>query len=206
MSRPDARNASGASVFGDAAPRRCFGGPPAICSAAPARHRNAAADEGRKSRRAADRGAADASDPRRRRAPKRVRKLPVDRSKYETIRTLDRLKDWVARIHDAGMLRDRGQAPNSIDPMQADMCGIALALAPNDACYIPLAPQAVRRRRRPVRRRPRAGPDRGARRARSAEADAGIRGHSEDRLQRQVHRRDAGAARHRHAATPTTRS
>ena len=28
---------------------------------------------------------------------------------------------------------------NSIDPMQAEMSGIALALAPNDACYVPLA-------------------------------------------------------------------
>ena len=28
---------------------------------------------------------------------------------------------------------------SSIDPMQADICGIALALAPNDACYVPLA-------------------------------------------------------------------
>ena len=28
---------------------------------------------------------------------------------------------------------------NSDDPMQADICGIALALAPNDACYVPLA-------------------------------------------------------------------
>ena len=29
--------------------------------------------------------------------------------------------------------------PTSIDPMQAEISGIALALAPNDACYIPLA-------------------------------------------------------------------
>ena len=28
---------------------------------------------------------------------------------------------------------------NSDDPMQADICGVALALAPNDACYVPLA-------------------------------------------------------------------
>src|ERR1019366_1993935 len=27
----------------------------------------------------------------------------------------------------------------SIDPMQAEMCGIALALGPNDACYVPLS-------------------------------------------------------------------
>ena len=28
---------------------------------------------------------------------------------------------------------------NSIDPMQADICGVALALAPNDACYVPIS-------------------------------------------------------------------
>ena len=67
----------------------------------------------------------------------------------------------------------------------------------------PARPQAVRRRRRPVRRRPRAGPDQGRRRARGAEAAAGISRHPQDRLQHQVQRRDAGAARH-HAAQPST--
>ena len=67
-----------------------------------------------------------------------ARKLPVDRSKYQTIQNLDQLKAWIARIHDTGHVAIDATA-NSIDPMQADICGIALALAPNDACYIPLA-------------------------------------------------------------------
>src|SRR5439155_20003686 len=63
-----------------------------------------------------------------------ARKLPVDRSKYQTIRTFDELNAWVARAYDAGTFAIDVKA-SSDDPMQADICGIALALAPNDACY-----------------------------------------------------------------------
>jgi DNA polymerase-1 len=67
-----------------------------------------------------------------------ARKLPVDRTKYQTIRTLDELKALLARARDEGQFAIEAKA-NSIDPMQAEICGIALALAPNDACYVPLA-------------------------------------------------------------------
>ena len=67
-----------------------------------------------------------------------ARKLPVDRSKYKSIRSLDELKAWVVRAWDAGAFAIDAQA-NSDDPMQTDICGIALALAPNDACYVPFA-------------------------------------------------------------------
>ncbi len=67
-----------------------------------------------------------------------ARKLPVDRSKYQTIRTLDQLNAWLARVHDVGHFAIEAKA-NSIDPMQAEISGIALALAPNDACYVPLS-------------------------------------------------------------------
>ncbi|MET3325259.1 DNA polymerase-1 [Bradyrhizobium japonicum] len=67
-----------------------------------------------------------------------LRKLPVDRGKYQAIKTLAELNAFIARIHDAGHVAIEIRA-NSIDPMQADLCGVALALAPNDACYVPLA-------------------------------------------------------------------
>lgn len=67
-----------------------------------------------------------------------MRKLPVERAKYQTIKTLSELNAFVARIHDSGHVAIEIKA-NSIDPMQADLCGIALALAPNEACYLPLA-------------------------------------------------------------------
>ncbi len=67
-----------------------------------------------------------------------LRKLPVDRGKYQAIRTAKELDAFIARIHEAGQVTIETRA-NSIDPMQADLCGLALALAPNEACYVPLA-------------------------------------------------------------------
>lgn len=67
-----------------------------------------------------------------------LRKLPVDRAKYQAIKSLKELTAFIARIHDTGHVAIEIKA-NSIDPMQADLCGIALALAPNEACYVPLA-------------------------------------------------------------------
>ena len=66
------------------------------------------------------------------------RKTRIDRNKYQTIRSLDALQAWIARAHDVGHFAIEAKA-NSIDPMQAEMCGIALALGPNDACYVPLS-------------------------------------------------------------------
>jgi DNA polymerase-1 len=67
-----------------------------------------------------------------------ARKTKIDRDKYQTVRTLADLNAWIARIHDVGHVAIDAKA-TSIDPMQAEMCGIALALGPNDACYIPLS-------------------------------------------------------------------
>jgi DNA polymerase-1 len=66
-----------------------------------------------------------------------IRKIPVDRKQYQTIRNLDQLNAWLARVHDVGHFVIEAMS-DSIDPMQAEISGIALALAPNDACYIPL--------------------------------------------------------------------
>ncbi len=67
-----------------------------------------------------------------------ARKTKIDRDKYQTVRTLAELNAWIARIHDVGHFAIDAKA-TSIDPMQAEMCGIALALGPNDACYVPLS-------------------------------------------------------------------
>jgi DNA polymerase-1 len=67
-----------------------------------------------------------------------ARKAKIDRDKYQTVRSLDQLNAWIARVHDFGHVAIDAKA-TSIDPMQAEMCGIALALGPNDACYIPLS-------------------------------------------------------------------
>jgi len=66
-----------------------------------------------------------------------IKKIPVDRKKYQIIRSLDALNAFVARIRDAGQFVVDAMS-DSIDPMQGEISGIALALAPNDAAYVPL--------------------------------------------------------------------
>jgi DNA polymerase I len=67
-----------------------------------------------------------------------ARNAKVDRSRYETVRSLDRLNAWIARARERGVVALDTQT-NSLDPMQATLCGFSLALAPNEACYVPLA-------------------------------------------------------------------
>jgi DNA polymerase I len=61
-----------------------------------------------------------------------------DRSKYEIVRSLDRLNAWIERARDSGVVA-LDVATSSGDPMQAELCGFSLAVAPNQACYVPLA-------------------------------------------------------------------
>ena len=67
-----------------------------------------------------------------------ARNAKVDRSRYEIVRSLDRLNAWIARARDIGVVALETRT-NSLDPMQATLCGLSLAVAPNEACYIPLA-------------------------------------------------------------------
>ncbi|MBM3530919.1 MAG: DNA polymerase I [Alphaproteobacteria bacterium] len=61
----------------------------------------------------------------------------IDRNKYETVRSLDRLKAWVARAKDLGIVAVDTET-TSLDPMTAELCGFSLALADNEACYVPI--------------------------------------------------------------------
>jgi len=63
---------------------------------------------------------------------------PVDRDAYETVQTIDRLKDWVDRAIAARLVAVDTET-TSLDAMEARLVGMSLALGPNDACYIPLA-------------------------------------------------------------------
>ncbi|MHC2255830.1 DNA polymerase-1 [Bradyrhizobium embrapense] len=66
-----------------------------------------------------------------------IRKIGFDRKAYQAIGNLDQLNAFVARAHDSGTVAIEAIS-ESIDPMQAELSGLALALAPNDACYVPL--------------------------------------------------------------------
>jgi DNA polymerase I len=61
-----------------------------------------------------------------------------DRSKYQTVRSLDALKIWIDRARDQGFVAIDTET-TSLDPMQAELCGFSLAVAPNEACYVPLS-------------------------------------------------------------------
>ncbi len=67
----------------------------------------------------------------------KIKKIPIDRSKYEIVRTLPRLQQWIARAIDVGTLAVDTET-TSLDPMQATLCGFSLAVAPNEACYVPV--------------------------------------------------------------------
>ena len=67
----------------------------------------------------------------------RARSAKIDRSKYETVRTLKRLKEWIARAYDVGVVAVDTET-TSLDPMTAHLCGFSLAVAPNEACYVPI--------------------------------------------------------------------
>jgi DNA polymerase I len=141
----DAGNKSGASVFGSlplqAPPagadreRDLFDGPG---SAAPAKTAGRASSSARSDGKPGKSNIVLTPQALAAARAEEARKTPVNRSKYQTIRTLTELDAWIARVHDVGHFAIEAKA-NSIDPMQAELCGIALALAPNDACYIPLS-------------------------------------------------------------------
>jgi DNA polymerase I len=61
---------------------------------------------------------------------------PIDHEAYETVTTLTRLSEWIARAREMGTVAVDTET-TSLDPMQAGLCGVSLAVAPGEACYIP---------------------------------------------------------------------
>jgi DNA polymerase-1 len=68
----------------------------------------------------------------------KLKAIPFDRSKYEVVRDLARLKAWIVRAIEHGHVAIDTET-NSLDPMQAALCGFSLAVTPNEACYVPLS-------------------------------------------------------------------
>ncbi len=67
-----------------------------------------------------------------------ARRDKVDRGRYEIVRDVPRLNEWVARARELGLVAIDTET-TTLDPMQATLCGFSLAVAPNEACYVPLA-------------------------------------------------------------------
>ena len=110
----------------------------------------------------------DAENARRTRGRPRRADIGFEVDKYPAVRTLADLDAWIARAYEAGVVAFDTET-TSLDPIRADLVGVSLAVAPGEACYIPIN---HRRRRGSVRRRPAARPARRSRRARAAEAAA----------------------------------
>jgi len=66
-----------------------------------------------------------------------ARNTKIDRSRYETVRSVDQLKRWIDRARDTS-LAALDVSVSGADPMQAEVCGVSLAVAPGEACYVPL--------------------------------------------------------------------
>ncbi|MEJ1157443.1 DNA polymerase I [Prosthecomicrobium sp. N25] len=64
-----------------------------------------------------------------------------DTSRYDCVLSLDGLKAWVARAREAGVVAVDTET-NSLDAMRADLVGFSLAVAPGEACYVPLLHRA----------------------------------------------------------------
>ena len=66
-----------------------------------------------------------------------ARAQPIDRSKYETVTTRARLEEWVRRASGASHVAFDTETTD-LNALDAELVGLSLAIAPGDACYIPL--------------------------------------------------------------------
>ncbi|MCX2724746.1 DNA polymerase I [Roseibium salinum] len=67
-----------------------------------------------------------------------IKAIPVDSSAYETVTSLDRLREWCDAAREKGYVAFDTET-TSLDAMQADLVGLSLATEPGKACYVPLA-------------------------------------------------------------------
>ncbi|MFS2325809.1 DNA polymerase I [Brucella sp. H1_1004] len=61
----------------------------------------------------------------------------IDTTAYTCIRDIETLNKWLAKAVETGLVAFDTET-NSLDPMQAELIGFSLALAPGEAAYIPL--------------------------------------------------------------------
>lgn len=62
----------------------------------------------------------------------------IDPSNYECVTSLERLKEWAADIHRAGLVAVDTET-TGLDAMAVDLVGICLSIEPGSACYVPLS-------------------------------------------------------------------
>ena len=62
---------------------------------------------------------------------------PVDRSKYETVQTVEALDKWIEKAKRARVIAVDVET-DALSAVASRLVGVSLATAPNEACYIPL--------------------------------------------------------------------
>ncbi len=63
-----------------------------------------------------------------------------DHEAYVCVQTLDELDAWIARATEAGVVGFDTET-DALSATHAGLCGVSLAIGPNDACYVPLTHQ-----------------------------------------------------------------
>jgi DNA polymerase-1 len=66
---------------------------------------------------------------------------PIDVNGYVCVRDLDTLDAWIARCREAGVIAFDTET-DALSSANAGLCGVSLATAAGEACYIPLAHEA----------------------------------------------------------------
>jgi DNA polymerase-1 len=70
--------------------------------------------------------------------PAPVAAKPIDTNAYACVRDLESLDAWIARGFAAGVIAFDTET-DALSSANAGLCGVSLAVAPGEACYIPLA-------------------------------------------------------------------
>jgi DNA polymerase-1 len=70
-----------------------------------------------------------------------VADIAFDAEKYECVRDMAALQDWIARIYEVGYVAVDTET-TSLNEMQAELVGISLSTQAGEACYIPLTHKA----------------------------------------------------------------
>jgi DNA polymerase-1 len=71
------------------------------------------------------------------RAPEAPKHGAIDVTAYQCVRDLETLDAWIARARAAGVVAFDTET-DALSSASADLCGVSLAVAPGEACYIPV--------------------------------------------------------------------
>ncbi|MDO8379062.1 DNA polymerase I, partial [Phenylobacterium sp.] len=69
--------------------------------------------------------------------PEAPAQAPIDTTKYVCVRDLETLDAWIAKARAVGVIAFDTET-DSLSSANAGLCGVSLAIAPGEACYIPV--------------------------------------------------------------------